>query len=64
MTIESEYLLINSDKDKKGANWEHLNLDNATEAETETITKRGSVTDVITPLDTISIALQDNRSNV
>jgi len=59
-----EYLLINSDKDEKEANWKHLDLNNATEAETETITKRGLVTDIITPLDTISIALQDNRSNV
>jgi len=55
--MELEYLLINSNEDKKEANWEHLNLDNATKAETETITKWGLVTDVITPLDTISIAL-------
>jgi len=55
--MELEYLLINSNKDKKEANWEHLNLDNAIEVETETITKRGLVTDIIIPLDTISIAL-------
>jgi len=55
--MELEYLLINSDKNKKEANWEHLNLNNVIEAETKTITKQGSVTDVITPLDTISIAL-------
>jgi len=52
-----EYLLINSDKDKKEANWEHLNLKDAIEVETKTITKQGLVTDIITPLDTISIAL-------
>jgi len=39
MTIELEYLLINNNKDEKEANWEYLNLNNATEAETETITK-------------------------
>jgi len=55
--MESEYLLINSNKDKKEANWEHLNLNNATEVEIKTITKQGLVTDVITPLDIISIAL-------
>ena len=49
--------MINSDKDEKEANWEHLNLDNATEAETKTITKQGLVTGIATPLDTISIAL-------
>jgi len=39
MTIELEYLLITSNKDKKEANWEHLNLNNVIEVETETITK-------------------------
>ena len=62
--MELEYLLITSNKDEKEANQEHLNLDNVTEVEAKTITKRGSVTDVITPLDTISIALQDDRSNI
>ena len=57
MTIESEYLLINSDEKEKGTNWEHLNLNNAIEAETKTITKRGLVANIITPLDTESIAL-------
>ena len=57
MTIELEYLLINSNEDEKKANQEHLNLNNAIEAETETITKQGLVTDIITPLDMISIAL-------
>jgi len=57
MIIELEYLLINSDKDEKEANWEHLNLDNAIEVETETITEQGLVTGIATPLDTISIAL-------
>jgi len=37
--MELEYLLINSNEDEKEANWEHLNLDDATEAETETITE-------------------------
>jgi len=37
--MELEYLLIISNKDKKEANWEHLNLNNATEVETKTITK-------------------------
>jgi len=55
--MELEYLLINSNKDEKEANWEHLNLNDATEAETKTTTKRGSVTDIATPLDMISIAL-------
>jgi len=64
MTMELEYLLIISNKDKKEANWEHLNLDDVTEAETKTITKQGLVTDVITLLDMISIALQDDRSNI
>jgi len=57
MTIKLEYLLINSDEDEKEANWEHLNLNNITEAETKTITKRGLVTGIITLLDTISITL-------
>jgi len=39
MTIKLEYLLINSDKDEKEANWEHLNLKNVIEVETETTTK-------------------------
>jgi len=64
MTMKSEYSLINSDEDEKEANWEHSNLKNATEAETETTTERGSVTGIATPLDTISIALRDDRSNV
>jgi len=57
MTIELEYLLINSNEEEKEANWEHLNLNNATEAETKTTTERGLVTGIITPLDTISITL-------
>jgi len=57
MTIKLEYLLINSNKDKKEANWEHLNLKNATEVETKTTTKQGSVMGIATLLDTISIAL-------
>jgi len=57
MTMESEYLLIISNEDKKKANWEHLNLNNATEAETKTTIERGLVMGIITPLDTISITL-------
>jgi len=57
MIIELKYLLINSNKDEKEANWEYLNLNNVIEAETETITKQGSVIGIATPLDTISIAL-------
>jgi len=34
--MELEYLLINSDEDSKGTNWGYLNLNNATEVETET----------------------------
>ena len=64
MIIELEYLLINSNKDKKEASQEHSNLNNAIEAETKTITKQGLVTDVVTPLNTISIVSQDDRSNI
>jgi len=52
-----EYLLINSDKDSKGTNWGYLNLNNAIEVETGTAIEQGSVTGIITPLDTASIAL-------
>jgi len=62
--MELEYLLINSDKEVKGTNWEYLNLNNAIEAETETTIERGLVMGIITPLDTTSIALQDSRSNI
>ena len=55
--MELEYLLISSDEDEKEANQEHLNLNNATEVETETVTKQGLVMGIMTPLDTISIAL-------
>ena len=55
--MELEYLLIISNEDKKEANQEHLNLNDVIEVETKTITKQGLITDVITPLDTISIAL-------
>ena len=57
MIMELEYLLIISNKDKKEANQEHLNLSDVIEAETETTIERGLVTGIITPLDTISIAL-------
>ena len=55
--MELEYLLINSDKEIKGTNWEYLNLNNVIEAETETTTEHGLVAGIITPLDTESIAL-------
>jgi len=34
--MESEYLLINSNKANKGTNWGYLNLNNIIEVETET----------------------------
>jgi len=55
--MKLEYLLIISNKDKKEANWEHLNLNNAIEVETKTTIKCGLVTGIITLLDIISIAL-------
>ena len=64
MTMESEYSLINSDEDSKGTNWGYPNLDDATEAETKTATEQGSVTGIITPLDTASIASRDGRSSI
>ena len=57
MTMELEYLLINSNKGKKEADQEHLNLNNATEAETKTTIERGLVMGIVIPLDTESIAL-------
>jgi len=55
--MELEYLLINSNEDEKEANWEHLNLNDVIEVETETVTKQGLVTGIAILLDTISIAL-------
>ena len=55
--IELEYLLINSNKESKGTNWEYLNLNNAIEVETETTIERGLVTGIITLLDTAFITL-------
>jgi len=53
------------DEATKAAYWEHADLGEVeTEAETETTTERGSVTGIMTPLDTISIASRDDRSNV
>jgi len=63
MIMELEYLLINSNKKEKEANWKHLNLSNAIEAEIETSIEQGLITGIITPWDIISIALQDGRSN-
>jgi len=62
--MELEYLLINSNKEEKGTNWEYLNLNNAIEVETKTTIERGLVTGIITLLDIESIALQDKRSNI
>jgi len=55
--MELEYLLINSNKEEKEANWEHLYLNNAIEVQTKTTTECGLVMGIITPLDTASIAL-------
>ena len=42
----------------KAAYWEYIDLREVkTEAETKTVIEQGLVTDIITPLDTISIAL-------
>jgi len=57
MIIKLEYLLISSNKGKREANWGHLNLNNATEAETETTIKCSSVMGIIIPLDIASITL-------
>jgi len=57
MTIELEYLLINSNKDEKEANWERLTLNNVIEAETKTSIEQGLIMGIIIPLDMISIAL-------
>ena len=57
MTMELEYLLINSNEDEKEANQEYLNLNDITEAETKTTIECGLVTGIITPLNTISITL-------
>ena len=55
--MELEYLLINSNKEEKEANQEHLYLNSATKAETKTTTECRLVMGIITPLDTNSIAL-------
>ena len=55
--MELEYLLINSDKEKKEANQGHLNLNNIIEVETETTTECGLVIGIIILLDTASITL-------
>ena len=55
--MELEYLLINSNKKEKEANQEHLYLNNAIEAETETTIKYRLVTGIIIPLDIASITL-------
>ena len=55
--MESEYLLINSNKIKKETNQGYLNLNNAIKVKTKTAIEQGSVTGIIIPLDTASIAL-------
>jgi len=55
--MELEYLLINSNKEEKEANWGYLNLNNAIEAKTKTTIKRGLVMGIIIPLDIASITL-------
>ena len=55
--MELGYLLVNSNEEEKEANQEHLNLKDVIEVETKTSIERGSVTDIMTPLDMISIAL-------
>jgi len=62
--MELEYLLINSDKEEKEANWGRLNLNNVIEVETETTIERGLVMGIITLLDTASITSKDKRSNI
>ena len=57
MIIKLEYLLFNSNEDKKEANQERLNLKYVIEVETKTTTKQGLVTGIIIPLDIVSIAL-------
>ena len=56
MTIELEYLLINSDKENE-ASQGRLNLSNVIKVETKTTIERGLVTGIIILLDTASIAL-------
>ena len=56
--MELEYLLISSNEDTKGTNQGYLNLNNAIiEVETRTAIEQGLVSGIITPLDTVSIAL-------
>ena len=55
--MELEYLLINSNKEEQEANQEHLNLNNATEAETKTTIECGLVMGIITLWDITSITL-------
>ena len=57
MTIELEYLLINSDEEENKANQEYLYLNNVIEVETKTAIERGLVMGIITPLDITSITL-------
>ena len=57
MTIELEYLLINSNKEEQEANQGYLNLNNVIEVETKTTIERGSVMGIIILLDTVFIAL-------
>ena len=55
--MESEYILINSNKEEKEANQGRLNLNNIIEVKTKTTIKRGLVTGIIILLDIASITL-------
>ena len=55
--MELEYLLINSNKEKKEANQGRLNLNNVIKVETKTSIERGLIMGIITLLDIISITL-------
>jgi len=57
--------VFTNNKAIKAAYWEYIDLKEVkTKVETKTITEQGLVIGIATPLDTISITLQDNRSNI
>ena len=55
--MESEYLLINSNKEEKEASQGRLNLNNITEVKTKTTIEHGLVMGIITLLDIAFITL-------
>ena len=55
--MELEYLLINSNKKKKVANQEYINLKYVIKLETKTTIERDLVTGIIIPLNIASITL-------